>query len=283
MNESSPPGFRKGLQRWLQRVLGQGYTREDLFEILREAEKQGLLGQDALDTIERVVQVSELQVRDIMIPRAQMVVLDKSDSPREMLPIIIESAHSRFPVIDGDRDKVVGVLLAKDLLRLFQEDSETFSWKDLLRHSVVIPESKRLNVLLSEFRASRNHMAIVVDEYGGIAGLVTIEDVLEQIVGEIEDEHDIDEEEGMVMQRSENEYVVKAVIDMEDFNEYISANLDHEEFNTLGGAVVNHFGYVPQRGESTTFSGFTFEVLNADSRRIHLLRVERNLDQELIQ
>lgn len=279
MNDSQS-GFRKGLQRWFQRVLGQGYTREDLFEILREAEKQGLLGQDALDTIERVVQVSELQVRDIMVPRAQMIVLDKSDSPREMLPTIIESAHSRFPVTDGDRDKVVGVLLAKDLLRLFQDDSEPFSWRDMLRHAVVIPESKRLNVLLSEFRASRNHMAIVVDEYGGIAGLVTIEDVLEQIVGEIEDEHDIDEEEGMVMQRSENEYVVKAVIDLEDFNEYLSANLDHEEFNTLGGAVVSHFGYVPQRGECVKFSGFAFEVLNADSRRIHLLRVDRLSPQD---
>jgi magnesium and cobalt transporter len=268
-------GFSKVVQRWLQRVLGKGYTREDLFEILRESERQGLLDPDALDTIERVVQVSDLRVRDIMIPRAQMVVIDKSETPAEMLPMIIESAHSRFPVVDGDRDKVAGILLAKDLLHLYHDSSESFSWRDMLRQAVVIPESKRLNVLLNEFRSSRNHMAIVADEYGGIAGLVTIEDVLEQIVGEIEDEHDIDEEEGLVMQRSPDEYVVKAIIDLEDFNELLHAKLDEDESHSLGGAVVHKFGYVPQQGESTQISGFDFEVLNADSRRIHLLRVKR--------
>lgn len=270
-------GFSKGLQRWFQRVLGKGYTREDLFEILRESERQGLLEPDALDTIERVVQVSDLRVRDIMIPRAQIVVLDKSETPEEMLPTIIESAHSRFPVIDGDRDKVVGILLAKDLLRSFYDHTESFSWRDMLRPAVAIPESKRLNILLNEFRASRNHMAIVVDEYGGIAGLVTIEDVLEQIVGEIEDEHDVDEEEGMVMQRAPNEYVVKAVIDLEDFNELLNAKLDEDESHSLGGTVVQKFGHVPQQGETTRFAGFEFEVLNADSRRVHLLRVKRLL------
>ena len=261
--------------RWLQRLLRHGHTREDLFEILRESGRQGLLERDALDIIERVVQTSQLRVRDIMIPRAQMVVLDKDDSLKEILPVIIESAHSRFPVTGGDRDKVAGILLAKDLLRFSVDDAGAFSWRDILRPAASIPESKRLNVLLTEFRASRNHMAIVVDEYGGVAGLVTIEDVLEQIVGEIEDEHDYDEEEAMVLDRGNDEYVVKAVIDLEDFNELVGASLDRDESHTLGGAVVSHLGHVPQQGESARFSGFEFEVLNADSRRVHLLRVTR--------
>jgi magnesium and cobalt transporter len=242
-------------------------------------QRQGLLEQDTLDTIERVVQISELRVRDIMIPRSKMVVINKSQNPEEILPTVIGSAHSRFPVIDSDRDRVIGILLAKDLLRFFHDPEESFSWREMLRPAVLIPESKRLNVLLMEFRASRNHMAIVVDEYGGTAGLVTIEDVLEQIVGEIEDEHDIDEEAGMVMRRGDNEFVVKAVIELEDFNELLGTDLDEDEFHTLGGAIVNQFGRVPRRGEKIRFSGLDIEVLNADSRRVHLIRVRHVKDE----
>ncbi|MFT5110836.1 MAG: magnesium and cobalt transporter [Parasphingorhabdus sp.] len=274
MSDPSPSGFT-GLRRLVKRVIARGLTRDDLFDFLGKAQQQGVLGQDAMDTIERVIQISELKVRDIMLPRSQMVVIDKAQSPKEMLPIIIESAHSRFPVVEGDLDKVEGILLAKDLLNYFHKPNGEFLWRDLLRPAVLIPESKRLNVLLKEFRDSRNHMAIVVDEYGGTAGLVTIEDVLEQIVGEIEDEHDIDEEAAMVMRRSDTEYMVKAVIPMEDFNELVGANLSEDEFRTLGGAVVSRFGYVPQREEMVSFAGFEFKVLNADSRRVHLLQVRK--------
>ncbi len=263
------------LSRLYRQLTGRGFTREDLFGVLDRAQRQGMFEQDTLDTIERVVQVSELRVRDIMIPRARMVVLNKNQGPEEILPLVIGSAHSRFPVIDDDRDSVVGVLLAKDLLRYYHDPDESFTWRDMLRPAVLVPESKRLNVLLVEFRASRNHMAIVVDEYGGTAGLVTIEDVLEQIVGEIEDEHDVDEEAGMVMRRGENEFVVKAVIELEDFNELLGTALDEDEYHTLGGAVVSRFERVPQRGEKIRFAGLEFEILNADSRRVHLIRVRR--------
>ncbi|KAA3620300.1 MAG: CBS domain-containing protein [Proteobacteria bacterium] len=273
-------GLIRRLTRLYRRISCRGWTREDLFAVLYGAQRQGLIEQDTLDTIERVVQISELRVRDIMIPRARMVVLQKSQSPEEILPVVTASAHSRFPVVDSDPDKVVGILLAKDLLRFYHDPNESFSWRDMLRPAVLIPESKRLNVLLLEFRANRNHMAIVVDEYGGIAGLVTIEDVLEQIVGEIEDEHDIDEEAGMVMRRGDNEFVVKAVIELEDFNELLGTELDEDEYHTVGGAVVSQFGRVPQRGESVRFSGLEFEVLNADSRRVHLLRVRRVGDED---
>ena len=243
--------------------------------VMQQAQQQGLLDHDALDTIQRVLQVSELQVRDIMIPRPRMVVVERDQSPKKFLPILIESAHSRFPVIDdGDRDKVVGVLLAKDMLNYFFEGGKgVFNVRDILRPAVFIPESKRLNVLLTEFRANRNHMAIVVDEYGGVAGLVTIEDVLEQIVGDIEDEHDIDEEEDMLLQRGENEFVAKALFPLEEFNHYFHTDFDIEENDTIGGLVVKSFGHVPQRGESILVDSIRFEILHADSRRVHLIRV----------
>ncbi|MDH3693715.1 MAG: CBS domain-containing protein, partial [Gammaproteobacteria bacterium] len=198
---------RSPTSRWVEKLFSliqrEPATREQLFEILTEAKNRDLLDQDALDTIQRVIQVSELRVRDVMVPGSQAVMIDRSQSPDELLPMVIESGHSRFPVTDGERDKVIGILLAKDLLRHFDENSDgRFSWRDMLRPAVFIPESKRLNVLLTEFRANRNHMAIVVDEYGGVGGLITIEDVLEQIVGEIEDEYDIDEEASMIMQRN---------------------------------------------------------------------------------
>ncbi|MDH3640239.1 MAG: CBS domain-containing protein [Gammaproteobacteria bacterium] len=247
-------------------------TREQLMESLVYAQSRGLLDQDALDTIQRVLQVSDLQVRDIMIPRPKMVVVDRDCAPETFLPVLIDSAHSRFPVIDGDRDKVLGILLAKDVLRYFSGSDSNFNMRDMLRPAVFIPESKRLNVLLTEFRANRNHMAIVVDEYGGVAGLVTIEDVLEQIVGDIEDEHDTDEEEDMILQREENEYIVKALISLEDFNEYFQTSYDTESNDTVGGMVVQGFGHVPKRGEYIHLERIRFDVLNADSRRVHLLK-----------
>ncbi len=266
--------------RWIEKLFSlvqrEPATREQLFEILREAKNRDLLDQDALDTIQRVIQVSELRVRDVMVPGSQAVMIDRRQSPEDLLPLVIESGHSRFPATDGERDKVIGILLAKDLLRYFHENSEErFQWRDMLRPAVFIPESKRLNVLLTEFRANRNHMAIVVDEYGGVGGLITIEDVLEQIVGEIEDEYDIDEEASMIMQRDENDFVVKAVYPIEDFNEYFKTDINDDEFDTIGGLVINALGHVPQRGESADVEGFRFEVLNADSRRVHLLRASR--------
>ncbi|NIR84672.1 MAG: CBS domain-containing protein [Gammaproteobacteria bacterium] len=275
-----PDSAQNTWSKWADRI-GQLFgrepaTRDQIVDILREAQQRDLLDQDSLDTIERVFQVSDLRVRDVMIPRSQMAVVERSAAPEEFLPVVIETAHSRFPVIDGDRDKVIGILLAKDLLRYFHDrDESRFNLRDMLREAVFIPESKRLNVLLSEFRASRNHMAIVVDEYGGVAGLVTIEDVLEQIVGEIEDEHDIDDEAAMVMQRGDNDYVVKALFELEDFNERFGTAFDTEEFDTIGGLIINRFGHMPRRGERVTIEEMEFEVLHADSRRVHLLRVAR--------
>jgi len=281
MNQATKP--LSTTSRWVEKLFSliqrEPATREQLFEVLTEAKNRDLLDQDALDTIQRVIQVSELRVRDVMVPGSQAVMIDRSQSPDELLPVVIESGHSRFPVTDGERDKVIGILLAKDLLRHFDESSDgRFSWRDMLRPAVFIPESKRLNVLLTEFRANRNHMAIVVDEYGGVGGLITIEDVLEQIVGEIEDEYDIDEEASMIMQRNENDFVVKAVYPIEDFNEYFATNINDDEIDTIGGLVINALGYVPRRGDSADVEGFRFEVLNADSRRVHLLRASRVSD-----
>jgi magnesium and cobalt transporter len=214
-----------------------------------------------------------MQVRDIMVPRAQMAVVERDAPLGQILPLVIESAHSRFPVVGDSRDEVVGILLAKDLLAYGGPDgSGSFNVRDLLRPAVFIPESKRLNVLLKEFRASRNHMAIVVDEYGGVAGLVTIEDVLEQIVGEIVDEHDI-EEDAYIKKHNDNVYAVKALAPIEEFNNYFHSNFSDEEFDTIGGLVMQRFGRLPRRGEVLTIDRFRFKVLNADSRRIHLLQV----------
>mgnify|MGYP000898460800 CR=1 FL=1 len=261
---------RSWFDRLSQALLREPRDREQLVGLLRDAQQRSLLDADALGMIESVLQVSEMQVRDIMIPRAQMVVVSKDAATEEMLPIIIESSHSRFPVISDSRDEVVGILLAKDLLRYRFDGSSTFDIKDVMRPAVFIPESKRLNVLLKEFRASRNHLAIVVDEYGGVAGMVTIEDVLEQIVGDIEDEHDIDED-AFIRKRSETRYVLKALTPIEDFNEYFGTAFSDEEFDTIGGRVVQAFGHVPKRGESVVIDSFEFKVLRADNRRVHML------------
>jgi magnesium and cobalt transporter len=268
---------RSLLDRLSHALLGEPASREDLIRILREAAGRDLIDRDSLDMIEGVFQVSEMKVRDIMVPRAQMDVVDRNSPPESFLPMVIESGHSRFPVIDGDKDKVIGVLLAKELLRYFQLDKRRrsqFRLVDMLRPAVFVPESKRLNVLLREFKANRNHMAIVVDEYGGVAGLVTIEDVLEQIVGEIADEYDIDEDT-MIMPRDNGEHVVKALTPIDDFNEHFHASLDDREVDTIGGLVMTSLGRLPRRGDRAVIDGFQFEVLRADSRRVHLLKVTR--------
>ena len=255
-------------------------TREELLAVIREANSKALIDQESMDTIARVLQVSELRVRDVMIPRAQMVVVNKDDDPEKILPVLIESAHSRFPVIDDDdRDKVVGILLAKDLLRYFHDQDEEFKIKDVLRSAVFIPDSKRLNVLLAEFQENRNHMAVVVDEYGGVDGLVTIEDVIEQIVGDIEDEHDIDEEENMVLCHDESEFIIKARLPIEDFNERFGTQLSNQDYDTIGGLIIAQAGYMPKRGEHFSLESMDFEILNADSRRVHLLKLIKPLPE----
>ncbi len=267
---NSRPGLIERLTSWLSR---EPDNREELLELLHAAYEKNLLDADALSMIEGVMQVSEMQVREIMIPRSQLDVVDINDSKEKILPYVIETAHSRFPAVDGERDNVVGILLAKDLLRLCT--SEEVNLREQLRPAVFIPESKRLNVLLREFRASRNHIAIMVDEYGGVAGLVTIEDVLEQIVGDIEDEFDYDEAEDNILQFDSRAFRVKAQTEIGDFNLAIGTNFTDDEFDTVGGVVTHAFGRVPKRGESVEISGLRFQVLRADSRRIHSLRVER--------
>ena len=256
-------------------LLGAPATREDLVQLLRDAAGRDLIDRDSLDMIEGVLQVSEMKVRDIMVPRSQMDVVDRNSRPEDYLPMVIESGHSRFPMVDADKDKVIGVLLAKDLLRYLFLDKKKraqFNVHDMLRPAVFVPESKRLNILLREFRPSRNHMAIVVNEYGGVAGLVTIEDVLEQIVGEISDEYDIDDDV-MIMPRDGGEYVVKALVTLADLNSRLKTNLAHEEIETIGGLVMNRLGHVPRRGEKVEIDNLRFEILRADSRRVYLLKV----------
>ncbi len=264
------------LERLGSALLGEPVSRAQLLETLREAQNRNLLDRDALDMIEGVFQVSEMQVRDIMVPRAQMDVVDKNAAPEQYLPTVIEAGHSRFPMVDSDKDKVIGILLAKDLLRYFQTDKRRrarFNIHDFLRPAVFVPESKRLNVLLREFRASRNHMAIVVDEYGGVAGLVTIEDVLEQIVGEIKDEYDIDADDVMIVERPGQEFIVKGLTPLEEFNARFQRSVDLEQADTVAGLVAARMGHLPRHGERIEIEGLRFEVLRADSRRIHLLKV----------
>ncbi len=270
MDESAKPGWVERLGAWLS---PEPDNREELVEILHAAYEKNLIDADALSMIEGVLQVSEMHVRDIMIPRAQMDVIDIADSPAAFIPFVIEAAHSRFPVIGENKDDVIGILLAKDLLRYYA--GEAFDVRDMLRPAVFIPESKRLNILLKEFRMNRNHIAIVVDEYGGVSGLVTIEDVLEQIVGEIEDEFDFDETEDNIIQDRSGRFRVKAVTEISDFNEVLGTQFSDQDYDTVGGLVVSKFGHLPKRGEHTIFDGLKFQVLRADSRRLHTLLVEK--------
>jgi magnesium and cobalt transporter len=264
----------KLLERLTALLTREPEDREDLLDLLRGAYERRLLDADALSMIEGVLSVSESTVRDIMIPRAQMDCVSIDDEPPDFLPIILETKHSRFPVIGESKDEVIGILLAKELLNYYAKP-EDFVLRDTLRPAVFIPESKRLNVLLREFRANRNHIAIVVDEYGGVSGLVTIEDVLEQIVGDIEDEYDFDESIDNVIPEANGRFRVKAQTEIADFNAHFGTKFENEEFHTVGGLVLKAFGRLPKRGEATTLQGLRFRVLRADSRRLHTLQVER--------
>jgi magnesium and cobalt transporter len=278
MESDSKPSLLERISHWLMR---EPEDREQLIELLHGAYENNLMDADALAMIEGVLQVSEMRVGEIMIPRAQMDVIDINDAPEVFIPHVIETAHSRFPVIDKDRDDVIGILLAKDLLRHYAESDDDI--RGMLRPAVFIPESKRLNVLLKEFRSNRNHIAIVVDEYGGVAGIVTIEDVLEQIVGDIEDEYDFDETEDNIIREHDGVFRVKAGTEIDDFNQTLGANFSDEEFDTVGGLVVSRFGHLPKRGESVKFDGFLFNILRADSRRLHAVRVTRLAQEEDVQ
>ena len=247
-------------------------TRQELFELLREANRNKLLDNDALAIVEGAIQIADLQVRDIMIPRSQMISIKACQTPEEFLPAIIDAAHSRYPVIGENNDEVLGILLAKDLLPLILKKSDNFDLRSLLRPCNFVPESKRLNVLLKEFRANHNHMAVVIDEYGGVAGLVTIEDVLEQIVGDIEDEHDV-EEDSYIRSLPTGDYIVKALTPVDDFNDFFNSGFSEDEFDTIGGVVMSAFGHLPKRNEIIEIDRMRFRVLNADSRRLHLLRI----------
>ncbi len=271
MNDEPKPSL---LERLSALIMREPEDREQLLGLLRSAHERNLLDADALSMIEGVLQVSEMQVRNIMVPRANMDVIDINEGPEEFVPGVIATAHSRFPVIDRNRDDVIGILLAKDLLRHYAGEEE-FNVRDMLRPAIFVPESKPLNVLLREFRANRNHMAIVVDEYGGVAGLVTIEDVLEQIVGDIEDEYDFDEASDNIVRESGTQFRVKGQTEIPDFNTAFGTQFPTENFDTVAGLVIDRFGHLPKRGESVVFEGLRFTVLRGDSRRLHLLSVQK--------
>ena len=251
-------------------------SKDDVLESLRMAEQDGIVARDAYDMMQRVMVVSDLKVRDIMIPRSNMVSIERESALDACLDVMVESAHSRFPVVDNEKGQIIGILLAKDLLKYFDdEDHQRFNLRDLTRPVVFVPESKRLNVLLSDFRENRNHMAIVVDEFGSVAGLVTIEDVLEQIVGDIEDEHDIDDDESMIRVLDNGETMVKALLPIDEFNEHFDSRLSESGSDTIGGLISQTLGHVPQRDEELQIDQINFQIVHADSRRIHLIRVEK--------
>ena len=264
--------------RWLKKITqsfsGEPQDRAELLAVLREAGERGLVDSEALTMLEGVLEVSDLQVRDIMVPRAQMVCVRRDDPAATLMPIVVDSGHSRFPVMDADRDDIVGILLAKDLLRLcIATARERFDIREYMRPAVFVPESKRLNVLLKDFRRNRNHMAIVVDEYGGVSGLVTIEDVIEQIVGEIDDEFDVEDDQN-IRKEADRQYTVRGVTRIDEFNEFFGSQLSEEEgFDTIAGLLMKQLGRLPRRGEAANIDGFEFRVARADRRRIDALRV----------
>ena len=268
--DSNKPGL---LERLSALLLREPEDREQLITLLHSAFERNLLDAEALAMMEGVIQVSERQVREIMLPRAQMDVIDISEPPEQFIPFVIETAHSRFPVIDGNKDNIIGILLAKDLLRYYA--GEEFEVRDMLRPAVFVPESKRLNVLLRDFRSNRNHIALVVDEYGGVCGMVTIEDVLEQIVGEIEDEYDFDEDEDNIISVGQGSWRIKAATEIADFNTVLGSDFSDEEYDTVGGLVLKAAGQLPKRGERITLDNMIFTVLRVDSRRLYSLLVER--------
>jgi magnesium and cobalt transporter len=274
---ADPKPHRSLFERLTALISPEPENRAELLELLHDAHDRNLIDADAMSMIEGVFQVSDLAARDIMVPRSQMDVVDIAKPIEEWLPMVLATAHSRFPAVDGDRDKVVGILLAKDLLRYYAEES--FDVRDMLRPAVFIPESKRLNVLLRDFRANRNHIAIVVDEYGGVAGLITIEDVLEQIVGDIEDEYDFDEEEDNILPVKDGDFGprwrIKALTEIEQFNQTLGTTLPDDDVDTIGGLVSKHLGRMPRKGEQFTIDRLRFEVLRADARQVHVLLVEK--------
>ena len=268
-----PQEKRSLLERLTDFISPEPESRGELLEILQDAHERNLIDADSLSMIEGVFQVSDLCARDIMVPRAQMDAINIADKPEDFIPFVLEKAHSRYPVYEENRDNVIGVLLAKDLLRFYAE--EEFDVRGMLRPAVFIPESKRLNVLLHDFRVNRNHLAIVVDEYGGVAGLITIEDVLEQIVGDIEDEYDFDAQEDNIIAEPDGRFRVKALTEIEQFNQQFGTHFPNQDFDTVGGLVTDAFGRVPRRGDSVEIEGIRFEVLRADPRQPHLFQVAR--------
>ena len=275
MNEEPPSSQQE--KSWLDKIVhtfsGEPQSQEELLEIIKEAAQNKLLDQEALHIIQGALDVSGQQVREIMIPRPQMVTVNIDSSTEELLDKVIESGHSRFPIIGENIDDVRGILLAKDLLPLILNGHEGFELESIIRPATIIPESKRLNVLLREFRENRYHMALVIDEYGGISGLITIEDILEEIVGEISDETDDEHEDAFIRKVADNDYIIKALTPIDEFNDHFSATLNDEEFDTVGGLLMKEFGHLPQRNEKTTLSGYEFRVLYSDNRQVHLLRL----------
>jgi len=272
MSDQSTGNTGRWLKRITQSMSGEPRDLAELIEDLREASERGLFNGDALVMLEGVLAVADMQVRDIMVPRSQMVFVERDESPEKLVQLVVESGHSRFPVIGEDRDQILGILLAKDLLRLRIEGGEHFEIREYMRPVVFVPESKRLNVLLKEFRLSHNHLAMVVDEYGGVCGLVTIEDVIEQIVGEIDDEHDVEDDQ-TIRRESDREFSVRALTPIAQFNEYFGTAFSDEEYDTIGGLLMQEFGRLPRRGETIQIGELEFRILRADRRRIDLLRV----------
>ncbi|NNC98902.1 MAG: CBS domain-containing protein [Gammaproteobacteria bacterium] len=271
-------GLLQKLVQWLPSQRAE--SKADVLENLRMAEQDGIVARDAYDMMQRAMYVSDLKVRDIMIPRSSMVSIEKDDSLEHCLEVMIESSHSRFPVVDNERDQVIGILLAKDLLRYFDNNKRKFNLRDITRPVVFVPESKRLNVLLADFRENHNHMAVVVDEYASVAGLVTIEDVLEQIVGDIEDEHDFEEGETMIRELDNGETIFKAILPVDEFNAHFGSSLCEDSSDTVGGLISQTLGHVPQRGEILPMDDMLFEIVHADSRRVHLISVKSQSSQE---
>lgn len=279
MSDQNQGGTGRWLKRFTKSMSGEPRDLAELIEELREASNRGLFDGDALVMLEGVLAVADMQVRDIMVPRSQMVFVERDESPDALVALVVESGHSRFPVIGEDRDQILGILLAKDLLRLQAAGDEPFEIREYMRPAVFVPESKRLNVLLKEFRRSHNHIAMVVDEYGGVCGLVTIEDVIEQIVGEIGDEHDVDEDQ-TIRKEGPREFTVRALTPIADFNRYFGSEFPDEEYDTIGGLLMQEFGRLPRRGETIRVGQWEFRVLRADRRRIDLLRVFAPTDIE---
>jgi magnesium and cobalt transporter len=278
MSDDTHPSGDTGVSGWWQRLVqgraGDVKSREEIAEFLEGFRERGVIGADEFAMLQGVLEVADTQVRDIMVPRSQMVVVGKDQSPDEVLKVIAESNHSRFPVIGDDKDEVVGIVLAKDLLKHFVSNKVPFDLSSFLRPAAFIPESKRLNTLLTEFREGRNHMAIVVDEYGGVSGLATIEDVLEQIVGDIDDELD-PEEASSIQPQDGGKYVVAALTRIDEFNEFFSTELSDADYDTVGGLVMHELGRLPRRNETLDFAGLRFKVLRGDRRRLHTLEVTR--------